>query len=176
MTETTAPPAALDQTQIDTKVEKLQKKLMNRWNFRMFLLAKLPLALIAGARIRRLEKYECDAVMPYKWLTTNPFKSTYFAALSMAAEMSTGVIAIMAIEAMPAKISMLVTGLEATFVKKATDVTTFTYKDGRDMYKALEQTYATGEPVEYRATTYGKSENGEDVAQFTITWSFKRKS
>ena len=61
--------------------------------FRMFLLLKLPSAFFCGVRIRDIDESRCVVTVPYKWFSQNPFKSTYFACLSMAAEMSTGALA-----------------------------------------------------------------------------------
>ena len=62
--------------------------------FRIFLFTKLPAAYFAGVRVRELDEKKCMVTVPYKWLSQNPFRSTYFACLSMAAEMSTGALEI----------------------------------------------------------------------------------
>jgi hypothetical protein len=61
--------------------------------FRMFLFSRLPSAYFAGVRIREVDEKHCVVTVPYKWFTQNPFRSTYFACLSMAAELSTGSLA-----------------------------------------------------------------------------------
>ncbi len=66
--------------------EKLRRRLTNPWMLKLFMLMKLPLALFAGLRVQQIDASECAVSVPYGWLSTNPFKSTYFAALSMAAE------------------------------------------------------------------------------------------
>ena len=69
--------------------------------------------------------------VPYKWFSQNPFRSTYFACLAMAAEMSTGVIGdgcICIKENLP--VSMLVVKVEAEYFKKATGRTNFVCEDG----------------------------------------------
>lgn len=52
--------------------------------FNLFLLAKLPAAYFSGVRVLSLDEEECKVKVPYKWFSQNPFKSTYFACLSMA--------------------------------------------------------------------------------------------
>ena len=64
--------------------------LKHPFKFRIFLLSKLPSAYFAGVRIREVDEKRCVVTVPYKWFTKNPFRSTYFACLGMAAEMSTG--------------------------------------------------------------------------------------
>src|SRR4030095_5696396 len=88
--------------------------------FRMFLLSKLPSAYFSGVRILEISEKECKVTVPYKWFSKNPFRSTYFACLSMAAEMSTGTLAMIHTYGREPRVSMLVVRLEGEFLKKAT--------------------------------------------------------
>ena len=63
---------------------KLRSRMTNPLLLKGFMLAKLPLALFAGLRVRELSDHRCVVTVPYGWRSTNPFRSTYFAALSMA--------------------------------------------------------------------------------------------
>lgn len=155
---------------------KLRRRMLSPWMMRGFFLTKLPLALMAGLRVRELDADHCVATVPYGWRTTNPFRSTYFAALSMAAELSTGALALAAVELAPKPVSMLITGMNAEFGKKATGVTAFTCADGAAMSAAVAHTVATGEPVTVEAATVGTAPDGQVVARFTFTWSFKVKA
>ena len=158
------------------KAAKLAAGLMNPILFRGFLLAKLPLALFAGLRVRELDAGQCVVTVPYGWRTTNPFRSTYFAALSMAAEMSTGALAMMATELAEAPVALIIVDLEASFEKKAQALTTFTCEDGAKAFAAVAETVRTGEPATARMETVGRSPDGTVVARFAFTWSFKRRS
>jgi len=156
--------------------DKLRSRLLNPLLLRGYLLAKVPLALIAGLKVRELTAERCVATIPYGWRTTNPFRSTYFAALSMAAEMSTGALAGVAAESAPAPVAMLIVGMEASFTKKATALTAFTCEDGAKVAAAVAETLRTGEPAVARMETVGRSPDGTEVARFTFTWSFKKRS
>jgi hypothetical protein len=158
------------------KAAKLAARLKNPFQFRGFLLAKLPLALIAGLRVREMDAERCVVTVPYGWRTTNPFRSTYFAALSMAAEMSTGALAMMATELAVAPVALLIVNLEASFEKKAQALTTFTCEDGAKAVAAVAETVRTGQPVTARMETAGRSPDGKVVARFAFTWSFRRRS
>jgi len=158
------------------KVAKLAGRLKNPFLFRGFLLAKLPLALVAGLRVRELDAERCAVTVPYGWRTTNPFRSTYFAALGMAAEMSTGALAMMAAELAPRPVALIIVGLEAGFEKKAQALTTFTCEDGAKAFAAVAETVRTGEPATARMETAGRAPDGVVVARFAFTWSFKRRS
>jgi len=156
-------------------VRSLRKKMLNPLLLKGYMLAKLPLGLLAGLRIETFDADHCAVSVPYGWLSTNPFRSTYFAALSMAAEMSTGALGLSVVEAAPRPISILIVGMTGQFTKKATDKTTFTCQDGAAMAAAVAKTLETGESVQVECTTVGTNQAGDEVASFTFTWSFKRK-
>jgi hypothetical protein len=144
--------------------------------FRMFLFTKLPAAFFAGVRVRALDEKKCLVTVPYKWLSQNPFRSTYFACLSMAAEMSTGSLAMAQVYKINPPVSMLVVKVDSEYFKKATGRTSFVCEDGELFQKAVEETIATGEARIVKAKSTGKNKEGEIVAEFYITWSFKVKS
>lgn len=141
--------------------------------FRMYLLMKLPSAFFAGVRIRDMDEKHCMVSVPYKWFSQNPFRSTYFACLSMAAEMSTGALSMAHIYKRVPPVSMLVVKVESEYFKKATGRTTFTCEDGEAILRAIEESVATGEGRVFRAKSTGRNNNGETVAEFYVTWSFK---
>ena len=143
--------------------------------FRLFLLSKLPSAYFAGVRIRNMNSTTCVVTVPYKWFSQNPFRSTYFACLSMAAELSTGALSMAHLYKRQPSVSMLVVRVESEYFKKATGVTTFTCNAGDDIRNAIEETLASGESRTIRVESTGKNKSGEVVALFWITWSFKSK-
>jgi Domain of unknown function (DUF4442) len=144
--------------------------------FRMFLFFKLPSAFFSGVRLRDIDAKHSIVTVPYKWFSQNPFKSTYFACLAMAAEMSTGVMGLMQLHKRIPAVSMLVVNLEAAYFKKAVSRTYFVCEDGELIQKAVDETIADGEARTVRAKSVGKNKEGEIVAEFYITWSFKAKS
>lgn len=143
--------------------------------FRLFLLQKLPMGFIAGLRVKSISAEKCEISVPYKWLNKNPFRSTYFAVLSMAAEMSSGMISMMGTFKSKPSVAVLVTRIEADFQKKATGITTFTCNEGKKIRAAIEEAVATGEGTSCTTTSTGISENGTIEAVFRVTWSFKMR-
>jgi len=137
---------------------------------------KLPLAAFAGLRVRRLDQNGAEVSLPAGWKTQNPFGSTYFAAQAMAAEMSTGAPALWFIEQSGEKVSSLVTAISAKFTKKATSEARFVFADGAAMRNAIDEAVRTGEPVTYAARSIGTQRDGSQVAEFTVEWSFKKRS
>ena len=144
--------------------------------FRMFLFLKLPSAFFAGVRIKDVGESFCTVTVPYKWFSQNPFKSTYFACLAMAAEMTTGSLGLAHIHKRKPAVSMLVVKVEGNYFKKATGVTSFTCHDGIAIRNTIEEAITTGESRSFRALSTGINKDGEKVAEFFITWSFKAKS
>ena len=144
--------------------------------FRAMLWTKLPLAAFAGLRVARLDETGAEVTLPAGWKTQNPFGSTYFAAQAMAAELSTGAPALWFIEQSGVKVSSLVTGLAARFTKQAVSEARFVFSDGAAMRAAIDTAVRTGEPVVFTARSIGTQRDGTQVADFSVDWSFKKKS
>jgi hypothetical protein len=158
------------------KAARLRAQIRNPVKMAAFLGAKLPMALLAGIRVTHLDASACTTTVRYRWLTTNPFRSTYFAVLAMAAEMSTGALGLTLVQAAPVPVSILVVGMEAEFVKKATGLTTFTCSDGQILQDAVKEALRSGEGVTATTRSVGVDASGDVVARFTFTWSFRRKA
>ncbi len=142
---------------------------------KLYLLKNLPAAFFSGLKVVKANDQACIVSVPYKGFTKNPFRSTYFACLSMAAELSTGVLAMANIYGRRPSVSMLITAMEATFYKKATDTTFFTCKDGEKIRNAIASAVITGQGQEIKVCSVGRTADDETVAEFWFTWSFKAK-
>ena len=156
-------------------IQDFFKLIRSSFRYRLFTLMKLPAAFIAGVMVREVDENKCRVTVPFKWLTQNPFRSTYFACLSMAAEMSTGILAMAQIYKRKPSVSMLVVKVESEYFKKASGRTQFICEDGAKFTEAVEESIRTGEARTVQARSIGTNANGEQVAAFTITWSFKAK-
>ena len=169
-TASPAPPAAASPA-----AARMRRRLTHPLLARVYMLWRLPLALAAGVRLRTLDERACTVTVPYGWRSTNPFRSTYFAALSMAAEMSTGALALLAVESAPRPVALLIVGLSASFEKKATSTATFTCDEGDKLFAAVGRAAASGEPATAAVESIGRLADGTVVARFTFTWSFKAR-
>ena len=143
--------------------------------YRMFFLYKLPSAFFSGLRIIDVDQNKCIVSVPLKWFTQNPFRSTYFASLAMAAEMSTGILAMMHVYKSKPAISMLVTKMEANYFKKAIDKTFFVCAEGKLISDIIEDAVQTNESKSVTVKSVGRNKDGELIAEFLFTWSFKMK-
>lgn len=162
--------------ELSPKGKKFRDRIDNWFLFNLFLLIKLPLAWIAGSRIKLIEPEACAISMPYGWRNQNPFQSMYFAAQSMSAEMSTGMLCMLAIEHSGEDVAMLVSDNSSRFTKKTNGHVTFTCKDGKKMFDAVAETCETGEPVLVEMKSFGVMDNGVEVSNFTFTWTVKKRS
>lgn len=154
---------------------QFQQLIANKFKYHFFLFTNLPMALLAGLKVEQLSTTSAAVSVKFKWLNKNPFRSIYFAVLSMAAELSTGIQAFGNIYKKNPTVSMLVAKMEGEFYKKALGKIVFTCNDGEAISQAIEQTLQTGEGITVVCTSNGKNENGELVAIFKFTWTFKRK-
>jgi hypothetical protein len=157
-------------------VQRLASHLKSPVGLRGFFLAKLPLAFVARLRVTELDAERCTVTVPYGWRTTNPFKSTYFAAQAMAAELSTGALVMLAVQTAPAPVAMLITSMTAAFEKKATETLTFACEGGPDAFAAVAETLRTGEGVPVELRSVGRLPDGTVAATFTFIWSVKKRS
>ena len=115
---------------IESKRIKVFINKIKSWKFPFFLISKLPLAYFAGLKIKEIDSQKSIVTAPHNFLNKNPFKSIYFAVLSMAAELSTGILALMHVNKKDKKISMLVIEMQSKFYKKATTKVKFICENG----------------------------------------------
>ena len=161
--------------ELSQEQQLFRNRILNAWLFQSFLFLKLPMAWVAGLKVNELTTATANVKVKYKWITQNPFNSIYFAVLSMAAEMSTGLLVMLYIQDKNLKISMLVTGNEAKFTKKAVGTINFKCIDGAKVFDSVSKAKETKEGVEMNLNSIGYDENGQEVAIFTFKWSIKVK-
>lgn len=148
---------------------------MNANRFSKFLWLKLPIAKIAGLKLRYFDGEKSEISVKLGWLNQNPFKSMFWAVQGMAAELSTGILCIDKIQKSGQKISMLVVGLEANFTKKAVGKIVFTCEQGKELDEVLQKAIETGEGQTLKMRSTGIDEQGNQVSEFVFNWSFKVK-
>lgn len=134
------------------------------------------MAWLAGLRVKELSAEKCVTSIPYKRLNKNPFRSTYFAVLSMGAEFSTAVSCSLAVTGRKPSVALIIVDLKATFLKKATDRVYFTCEDGMKAFEAVEKCIHSREAETATLKSTGKMKDGTVVAEFEFTWSFKQRS
>lgn len=167
-----APRLAADRAQ----VEKFAEKATSSLAFKLYTLFKMPLAFLAGLRVRYVDTERCETTVPYGWRSRNPFGSTYFAALTMAAELSAGTLAMLIVRQAPERVGMLIVGLDARFSHRATSTTTFRCEEGPTLAAAVREAVESGEQVRTEVETVGRLADGTEVARIKFYWSFKKRT
>ena len=151
-----------------------RRQVLSPMKLKLFMLQKLPMAWLAGLRLVQLTPESATVTIRFKYLTQNPFRSIYFACLAMAAELASGIQAMMHTQA-GGPVSMLVVGIQGDFTKKAVGLIAFTCPDGPRIAQALAESRTTGEGRTVECTSTGVDEAGDVVAVFRLTWSFRAK-
>ena len=136
---------------------------------------KLPLAYLGGVRVQSITEKEAVVTIKHRWMNQNPFKSMFWAAQGMAAEMPTGILVMQAIQDSKRKVSMLVTHQEADFFKKATGRITFSCTGGNEIREAIQKSIETGEGQKIVLKSEGKNKDGVVVSNFSFHWSLRVK-
>ena len=99
----------------------------------------------------------------------------FWAVQGMAAELSTGALIMMKIQALNKNVSMLVIRNNASFNKKAKGLITFSCDQGNLVDEALEKALATGDGQTLVLTSKGIDLSGDEVSSFDFEWSLKVK-
>ena len=152
-----------------------QKKMLNPFFFKLFLFLKLPMAFLTGLKLKELSDAHAVVKMKYKYLNKNPFGSIYFACLSMAGELASGMLAAAIAYKSNPKLSMLVVGVKINFTKKAVGTILFECNQGKEILETIQKSIKTGEGQTIDTLTVATNEQGDVVAEFLIKWSFKVK-
>ena len=157
------------------RADKVRRRILSPFGFRIFLWKQLPLAAFSGLSLRSLDEGGCTVILPGGWRTQNPFRSTYFAAQAMAAEMSTGAPALVLVQGSEAKVSLLVTEVRARYTRKIAGESQFTFREIGEMADTVDRAAQTGEAATCVARSIGRNQTGEVASEFEVTWSFKRR-
>ena len=159
----------------EKNIRFVRRVMNNRLLFKIIIFFRVPLDFITGTRIKTLNEQSCEVSVPYRWLNKNPFRSTFWAVLGMAAEMSTGTLVMMYTYKLKPSVAVIVGNCTGEFLAKATDLTTFVCNEGKRIATTVKKAIQTGEPQEVVCKTIGYSRAGEEVAHFTFTWKMKKR-
>ena len=152
-----------------------EKVFKSNFKLKLFFLSNLPMGLLNGLKVEDFNENSASVSVPFNYFTKNPFRSIYFAVLSMAAELSTAVLVFINIGRLKRPFSMLVLDMKGEFVKKAKSRVTFTCNDGQKIKQTLEKAHKNNEPQTVTVQTTGTDKDGNIVSKFTFTWTLKPK-
>lgn len=161
------------------QLNKVQQSYLNDintpWKMKLYFLQHLPTMFWWGGKVTEASPQQLVAAIPYSWRTQNPFSSTYFAAQSGIAELTTGLLVMLAVRGYDCKFSTLVTNFEAQFTKKATDTVFYRCEMGDEIFAAAQEAFETGEARAIECISIGKMADGVEVGRVKVTWSMKPK-
>ncbi|MGB0647000.1 MAG: DUF4442 domain-containing protein [Bradymonadia bacterium] len=135
----------------------------------------MPLGSFAGLSIEQVDASKCIVTLPGGWRTQNPFKSTYWAAQGMAAEMASGVIPMAYVRAAGVPIRMILAGVSGRFVKMCKGPSTFTCYVEDHVKEAMRETLMSGRSVGCNLTSIGHDSTGDTVSEWSFSWSFRAR-
>lgn len=142
--------------------------------FLWYMLGNLPSVVFWGSRLQRLDLEECHTIVPFNYRSKNPFRSIYFSALSGTAELASGILCMLHLSG-NTTISMLVTGFKADFIKKANQTVTMKCPEGKKISDTIQKLKNSGDVGSVTVAVTGCHPDGEIIATFEITWSFKKR-
>ena len=115
---------------------------MNSIKYTFYLLFQLPSAFFCGVRLKYLDSSKAIVSIKHSWFNKNPYKSIFWAAQGMAAELTTGSLLKNNINESGLNVSMLVIENKSFFYKKATGKIIFECNQGKelqDLFKSLNK-------------------------------------
>ena len=146
---------------------------MVKFKYILFLLFDLPSAFFCGVRLTHLDNNNCNVIIKQSWFNKNPFKSIFWAAQGMAAELSTGALLKDKIKHSKLNVSMLVIQNKSSFYKKATGKISFSCKQGCEIDEIINLLISTDTPQTITLKPIGVDNNNDKVSEFCFKWSLK---
>lgn len=129
-----------------------------------------------GVGLEVLDEGRCITTLKLGWRNKNPFRSLYFAAQCAAAEMSTGLVAFQLVKDSGGGISMLITGMESQYHKKATGRVHFICNEIVGIREAIQKARLQHEAITIAVPVQAiQQDNQQVVSEFTFHWSFRRR-
>jgi hypothetical protein len=143
-------------------------------SMRLFLFQKLPLAFLAGVRIKAFDTEGITTSLRFRWINQNPFRSMYFAAMHMAAELATGLLLFQYMNK-ETRFSMLLINTQASFTQKAVGNISFQCFEGKNAEAFIQKMLDSEEGDIIHLPVKAYNEKDEEIATFQYSWSCKKK-
>ena len=146
---------------------------MNQLKYTFFLLFQLPSAFFCGVRLKYLDSLKSIVSINHSWFNKNPFKSIFWAAQGMAAELTTGSLIKNAIKESGVNVSYLVVENKSSFYKKATGKIIFECNQGKELQDLFNSFDKDNNKAIIELKSIGTDSNNIKVSEFSCTWSLK---
>ena len=149
---------------------------MNQLKYTFFLFFQLPSAFFCGVRLKYLDSFKSIVSINHSWFNKNPFKSIFWAAQVMAAELTTGSLIKNAIKESGVNVSYLVVENKSSFYKKATGKIIFECNQGKELQDLFNSFDKDNNKAIIELKSIGTDSNNIKVSEFSFTWSLKVRS
>ena len=149
---------------------------MNSIKYTFFLFFQLPSAFFCGVRLKYLDSLKSIVSINHSWFNKNPFKSIFWAAQGMAAELTTGSLIKNAIKESGVNVSYLVVENKSSFYKKATGKIIFECIQGKELQDLFNSFDKDNNKAIIELKSVGVDSNSVKVSEFSFTWSLKVRS
>ena len=149
---------------------------MNQLKYTFFLFFQLPSAFFCGVRLKYLDSFKSIVSINHSWFNKNPFKSIFWAAQGMAAELTTGSLIKNAIKVSGVNVSYLVVDNKSSFYKKATGKIIFECIQGKELQDLFNSFDKDNNKAIIELKSIGTDSNNIKVSEFSFTWSLKVRS
>ena len=149
---------------------------MNSIKYTFFLFFQLPSAFFCGVRLKYLDSLKSIVSINHSWFNKNPFKSIFWAAQGMAAELTTGSLIKNAIKESGLNVSYLVVENKSSFYKKATGKIIFECNQGKELQDLFNSFNQDNNNAIIELKSVGVDSNNVKVSEFSFTWSLKVRS
>ena len=149
---------------------------MNSIKYTFFLFFQLPSAFFCGVRLKYLDSLKSIVSINHSWFNKNPFKSIFWAAQGMAAELTTGSLIKNAIKESGVNVSYLVVENKSSFYKKATGKIIFECNQGKELQDLFNSFDKDNNKAIIELKSIGTDSNNIKVSEFSFTWSLKVRS
>jgi len=146
---------------------------MKFFKYNFLLLKDLPSAFFCGTRIKSIDEKQCEIKIRLNWFNKNPFKSMFWAAQGMAAELTTALMLKDKIEKTGYDVSMLMISNKANYYKKATGTIIFKCNQGNEIDNIINELISSQTPQTILLSSAGINNNDVVVSKFTFEWSLK---
>lgn len=153
---------------------QLARQLRSPWKLRLWMLRRLPMGLISGMTIQRLDEAGCEVVLGDHWWIRNPFGSVFWAVMGMAAELSTG--ALVYAYAHETDIRFILVGMEARFYKKARGKSYYFCDHGHHVGEIFQEPLNPADTKIVVLPVKASNAAGEILAEFQFQWQLRKPS
>jgi hypothetical protein len=149
---------------------------MNQLKYTFFLFFQLPSAFFCGVRLKYLDSFKSIVSINHSWFNKNPFKSIFWAAQGMAAELTTGSLIKNAIKESGVNVSYLVIENKSSFYKKATGKIIFECNQGKELQDLFNSFDKDNNKAIIELKSIGTDSNNIKVSEFSFSWSLMVRS